>query len=78
MEFDKWFKGLNRLVQVILLLIPVVNFVVELLVRLSALLRKTTPINIVMLILVFVTGGLLGFVDIFVVLFTGDLLLVES
>ncbi len=77
MEFDKWFKGLNRIVQLILLIIPLVNFIIELLVRLSVLLRKSDAVSIVMLILVFVTGGLLGFVDFFVTLFTGNLLLAE-
>ncbi len=77
MEFDKWFKGLNRIVQLILLIIPLVNFVIELLVRLSVLLRKSDAVSIVMLILVFITGGLLGFVDFFVTLFTGNLLLAE-
>ncbi len=77
MAFDKWFKEQNRLIQVILLLIPLVNFIVELLVRLSVVLRKSDALSIVMLILVFVTGGLLGWVDIFVTLFTGNLLLAD-
>ena len=51
MEFDKWFKSQSKLVRVLLLVIPVVSWVVEILVRLSATLRKPTATNIVGLII---------------------------
>ena len=51
MEFDKWFAGQTKLVRVILLVIPLVSWVVEILVRLSATLRKGTVTNIVGLII---------------------------
>ena len=40
MDFDKKFKKQPRLIQLILLLIPVVGWVTEILVRLSSFLRK--------------------------------------
>lgn len=46
MTFNKWFEKQSRLVQIILLLIPIVNWIVEILVRLSALLSKPNLVNI--------------------------------
>ncbi len=46
MSFNKWFDKQSRLVQIILLLIPFVNWIVEILVRLSALLTKASLVNI--------------------------------
>ena len=40
MDFDKKFKKQPRLIQLILLLIPVVGWITEILVRLSSFLRK--------------------------------------
>ena len=37
---DKWFHKQNKLVQVLLLLIPFVNWITEVLVRWSAFLKK--------------------------------------
>lgn len=42
----KWFNGLPRLVQFILLLIPGVNWIVEIVVRVSAVIEKPTLGNI--------------------------------
>ena len=39
MKFDKWFNKQSRLVQLVLLLIPGVNWITELLVRVSRFLR---------------------------------------
>lgn len=50
MSFNKWFEKQNRLIQLILLLIPFVNWVVEILVRLSALLTKPNLKNVLGLI----------------------------
>ena len=77
MTFDKWFKEQSLLVQVILLIIPGLGWVIELLVRLSAYLRKNTTTNLVGLIL-----GILAFfvwevADVVVLLLTGELLLLE-
>lgn len=58
MTFDKWFEKQDRLVKIILLIIPFVGWVVEVLVRLSALLRKTSTTNILGFILFLVFGAL--------------------
>jgi len=47
----KWFNHLPRLVQFILLLIPVVGWIVEIYVRVTAVLEKPTGGNILGLIL---------------------------
>ncbi|MDE7161816.1 MAG: hypothetical protein K2N65_03545 [Anaeroplasmataceae bacterium] len=46
MSFNKWFEKQSRLIQLLLLLIPVVGWIVEILVRLSALLTKTNLKNV--------------------------------
>lgn len=46
MNFDKWFEGQEKIIQVILLIIPFVGWVVEILYRLSKILRKPSVINI--------------------------------
>jgi len=51
MEFDKWFASQEKIVRVILLIIPLVSWVIEILVRLSATLKKGTVTNIVGLII---------------------------
>lgn len=50
MTFNKWFDKQSRLIQFILLLIPIVGWVVEILVRLSAVLSKASLKNIIGLI----------------------------
>lgn len=50
MSFDKWFNKQSRLIQIILLLIPVVNWVVEILVRLSSVLREAKLTSILGLV----------------------------
>ena len=42
----KWFNSQSRLVQLILLLIPFVNWVVEIFVRVTAVVEKPTTENI--------------------------------
>lgn len=77
MTFDKGFKKLSRLVQIILLLIPGVNFITGLLVRLSAVLRKANLVNVLGLILLVCSVGFLGWLDIIWVLLKKDLFLVD-
>lgn len=77
MTFDKGFKKLSRLVQIILLLIPGVNFITGLLVRLSAVLRKANLVNVLGLILLLCSVGFLGWLDIIWVLLKKDLFLVD-
>lgn len=62
----KWFNKQSRLVQIILLLIPVVNWIVEVLVRWSAVLnsKKTKVLNVVVAIIVTFFGIIVGWVDV--------------
>ena len=59
----KWFNKQSRLVQIILLLIPVVNWVVEVLVRWSAFLKKGNPITLITAIVVTFFGLFIGWLD---------------
>ncbi len=61
---DAWFHKQSKLIQVILLLIPVVNYIVEILVRWSAFLKKHGVIRLVICIIVTIpTGIIIGWLD---------------
>ena len=61
---DKWFHSQSRLIQAILLLIPVVNWIVEILVRWSAVLKKGGVVRIVVAIIVTLPSGVIvGWLD---------------
>ncbi|MBO7369283.1 MAG: hypothetical protein J6U25_03260 [Clostridia bacterium] len=66
----KKFQQLPRLVQILLLLIPVVNWVTEIIVRVSAVIEKTNLMNIIGLIIGLIGGVILGWIDlIWIILF---------
>lgn len=77
MSFDKWFNSQDRLVQIILLIIPFVGWVVELLVRLSVAINKKDAISIIVFILFLVVGWswILCVIDLIYLLVKGRLLL---
>ena len=77
--FDKWFNSQSRLLQVILLIIPFVGWIVELLVRLSVMLRTKEPVHIVVFILFLVVGWgwFLNLIDIIYLALVGHLILAE-
>ncbi len=79
MQFDKWFYSQSKLVQVILLIIPVVGWIMELLIRLSVMLRTKSVLHIVVFVLFIVVGWgwFLNLIDLIVLLVTGKLLLAE-
>lgn len=79
MNFDKWFNSQSRLVQVIIFILPVVGWVVEILVRLSALLRKQSTTNILGFVLYLLIGGLWipVLVDLVYLILNGKLILTE-
>ena len=77
MEFDKWFEKQSLLIKVILLIIPFVGWVVEILVRLSAFLRKQTGINLVGLLLGIFGNIIWAIIDLVILLVTGKLFLLE-
>ncbi|MGN1043053.1 MAG: hypothetical protein ACI4SK_06185 [Christensenellales bacterium] len=62
----KWFNKQNRLVQILLLFIPFVNWIVEVLVRWSSVLgaKKVKLLNLLAAILVTVLGLAWGWIDV--------------
>ena len=77
MSINSGFKSLPRLVQIILLLIPGVNWLTEVLVRGSAAIHGKAVLQIVVLIfaIIPVTGVLLGWIDLFSCLIQKKLIL---
>lgn len=70
------FKSLPRLVQIILLLIPGVNWITEILVRGSAALHGKAFLQVIVLIFAILpTGVLLGWIDLFSCLLQKKLIL---
>lgn len=59
----KWFNSQSRLVQIILLLIPVVNWIVEICVRWSHFLAKKSLLSLVLALVVTFIGVVWGWVD---------------
>lgn len=76
----KKFFSLNKIVQIILLIIPFVGWVVELIVRWSAVVEKFTPLNLIAALLyTFVGWGwVLEVVDIIWILCFGHLFLTKA
>ena len=58
-----WFNRQSRLIQIILLLIPVVNWFVEIIVRWSAFLKTKSLLTLIFAILVTFFGLVVGWVD---------------
>ena len=77
MNFDKWFEKQSLLIKVILLILPLVGWVVEVLVRLSAFLRKKSTVNLVGLIIGIIGNWIWSVIDLVVLLVTGRLFLLE-
>lgn len=78
MTFDKWFNQQDRLVQIILLLIPGLNWIMEILIRLSVFLRKKDIVSLLLFILVIPgVGVVLGWVDLIWTLLYGHLILAD-
>lgn len=73
----KAFQKLPLLVKIILLLIPGVNWIVEIVVRVSAVLEKTTLYNVLGLIFGVFVPVIFGWLDLIWVLLTGHLLLTK-
>ena len=78
MKFDKAFNKQSRLVQIILLLIPGVNWVTEALVRWSVALRKKDLLHYLVAILVTIPVGIaFGWLDLLWVLLFKHLILAK-
>ena len=74
----KWFSKQSKLVQILLLLIPGVNWVVEILVRWSAFLRKPKLLTLIFAVVVTVGGLVFGWVDLLWVLLFNHLLFAKA
>ena len=72
---DAWFHKQNVLVQVILLLIPFVNWITEILVRWSAFLKKGGAVRLLVCIPVTFFGVVIGWLDAIWTLITNKLIL---
>ncbi len=59
----KWFNSCSRLVQIILLIIPVVNWIVEILVRADDFISDKKMSSLLFLIIFILGGWILGYVD---------------
>ncbi len=70
-----WFNKQSRLVQVILLIIPVVNEIVELIVRWSTWFKKGGLLRLILAILTIPLGILFGWIDVVWTLLFGKLFL---
>ena len=79
MQFDKWFNKQSVLLKAILMLIPVVGWVVEFLVRISVALRTKNIVHIIVAILFVAVGWtwILAVADFIYMLITGHLFLAE-
>ncbi len=79
MKFDGWFNKQNRLIQIILLILPIVGWVTELLVRLSVMLRTKSIVHVVVFLLFLFLGWgiVLQIIDLLFLLFTGHLILAK-
>ena len=77
MTFDKWFNKQSTLVKAILMLIPGVNWIVEILIRLSIMLRtqKTEHILVFVLFVVLGWSWIIAVVDFVYLLWKGPLIL---
>jgi hypothetical protein len=70
-----WFNKQSRLIQILLLLIPFVNWVTEIVVRVTGMLEKPTLTNILGFILVLFFGLPVGWLDLIWVLLFNHLIL---
>lgn len=70
-----WFNKQSRLVQIILLLIPGVNWITEILVRWSTYLKKGGTVRLIISIIVTIFGLVFGWIDLVWLLLFNKLLL---
>lgn len=79
MQFDKWFNNQSTLLKVILLILPLVGWVVEVLVRLSVMLRTKSLVHIVVFVLFLLVGWgwFLGVIDLIYLVLKGHLILAD-
>lgn len=79
MNVDVWFDEQSLLVRIIFLLIPFIGWIIELLVRLSVLIKNHNKINIIGMVVFTLLGGfwLLCLVDVISLVLHDKLILIE-
>ena len=77
-SFAKWFYDQSFLVQLILLIIPGVNWVVEMIVRWSAWKSRPSLFTLVFALIATFTVGVFGFIDFVWLLVFGHLLFAKD
>lgn len=78
-NFAKWFYKQDLIIQLILLLIPGVNWVVEIAIRWSAYLKTNNVITLAVAILVTIPSGIvIGWIDLVWLLLFGHLLFAKA
>lgn len=78
MHFDEWFNEQERLVKIIFLFIPIVGWLIEILVRVSTLVKSQSTTNILGLIIFVIGGYIFQFFDLIYLAITDKMLLVEE
>lgn len=78
LTFDKWFQEQTKVWKIVLLVIPFVNYIIEILVRASAIVRKNSATNIAGVIFFIVPWGLFtSYLDLIWVIIFDQLFLFE-
>ena len=77
LNMTEWFKKQSKVVRIILMIIPMVNWVIDIVIRIEALIKKQSTNNILGLVLYVFFGYVLAFVDLIMVIIDKDFLLVE-
>lgn len=78
MYFDEWFNEQERLVKIIFLFIPIIGWLIEILVRVSSLIKSQSTTNILGLIIFVIGGYIFQFFDLIYLAITDKMLLVEE
>ena len=75
----EWFYKQEKLIKVILLIVPFINWIIELCVRWTEFMKKQETTNLVMAIVATIpfTGVILGYVDLVYVILNDKLFKVE-
>lgn len=58
MNFDTWFHNQSKVIQIVLLILPLVGWIVDLLVRWSAFIKNQSVVNLVMALVITLFGEL--------------------
>lgn len=73
----EWLDKQSKVVKAILLIIPMINWIVELILRIEGLVKKSTTNNIIGLVLSIFVGVILGWIDAVLVLTDNSYLLLD-